>query len=45
MKINIYINDQPLENYSAADLEKIKAELTLRALAAAGYERAQKDKK
>jgi len=40
MKIEIYINNKPLESYSEPELAEIKRELTYRAFAAAGYERA-----
>lgn len=39
MKINIYINNKPIEEYSPQELEKIKRELTYRAMKAAGYKK------
>ncbi len=43
MKIAIYINNKPLESYSAEELEEIKKELTYRAFSAAGFEREKKE--
>lgn len=37
MKVNIYINNKPIAEYSPQDLEKIKKELTYKAMNAAGY--------
>lgn len=37
MKIEIYINGRPVESYPENELEKIKLELTKKAMEAAGY--------
>ena len=42
MKIEIYINDKPMADYSPQELEKIKETLTERAFKAAGYTRMKK---
>lgn len=42
MKVNVYINNKPIEAYSPEELEEIKKELTYRAMKAAGYEREKK---
>lgn len=42
MKVNIYINNKLMAEYSPQELEKIKKELTYRAMKAAGYEREKK---
>ena len=39
MKIEIYINNKPIEESDPKELEEIKVKLTERAFAAAGYER------
>lgn len=38
MKIEIYINNKPIAEYTPQELEHIKKELTYRAMKAAGYE-------
>ena len=38
MKIEIYINNKPMADYSPQELQIIKETLTARAFAAAGYE-------
>ena len=40
MKINIYINNKPIAEYSPQELEKIGKELNRTAFEAAGYEKA-----
>jgi hypothetical protein len=37
MKVNIYINGQPVETYSEAELNRIKRALTVKAMTAVGY--------
>lgn len=37
MKLNIYINNKPIADYNPRELEKIKKELTYKAMKAAGY--------
>ena len=44
MKIEIYINDKPMADYSPQELEKIKETLTERAFKAAGYTRMNDDR-
>lgn len=39
MKIQIYINNKPMTDYTLQELEEIKTQLTDKALAAAGYKR------
>lgn len=41
MKINIYINNKPIAEYSPQELEKIGKELNRTAFIAAGYEKVQ----
>lgn len=45
MKIEIYINNKPMADYSPQELEEIREILTERAFAAAGYVRKKKRKK
>lgn len=37
MKVNIYINNKPIAAYNPQDLEKVKKELTYKAMKAARY--------
>ncbi len=37
MKIEIYINDRPIEDFSAKELQEVGRTLTERAMKAAGY--------
>lgn len=37
MKIEIYINDRPIEDFSAKELQEVGRILTERAMKAAGY--------
>lgn len=41
LKVLIYINNRPIEDYPPDELEKIKNEITDRMMAAAGYRRAK----
>lgn len=37
MKVNIYINNKPIEDYNPQELEEIKRKLTYKAMKGAGY--------
>lgn len=37
LKVKIYINNKPIEEYSTEELEDIKMRLTYKAMRAAGY--------
>lgn len=45
LKVLIYINNRPIEDYPPDELEEIKNKLTDRAMAAVGYRRASEYEK
>lgn len=45
LKVLIYINDRPIEDYPPDELEEIKIKLTDKMMAAAGYRRMREDEK